>query len=189
MRVIIHEEAGYAHAARGFARSYQTAPGRAEQIMPGFAGRQGESKFLRFLVVYLTLEDFPVHFWTQFETHRLGIWDIRHDDLEVQSESTMHTILRSPIVPEDFVQWDDDAVDRAYLAKLNRMRTDKQLIKVKDYLPSGYLQTRDLICNYAALRAIVGQREHHRNPGWGVLIEALRTGLKYPELIFKGVEK
>lgn len=191
MNVTLTGEAGYEQAVQALARSYEwngldgerrgTPLSRARAILPKLAWQPGHSKPLRSMWVWYTVERGPRCWWMEFLTHILGSEEISPDDWTMNSQSTIHTLLKREIVLADFEDFDD--LD--YLAKLNAIRLTGDLIKLKRWLPEGYMQTRDFAMNYACLQNLAKQRTGHKDPLWGVLLEALRNQLYHPEFVFK----
>lgn len=192
MIVTVTGEAGYEQAVRAFSRSFEwqdvdgsrrgTPRERVEAILPKWAWQAGDSKFLRSMWVWYTIEGAPRHWWMEFTTHILGTQEISPDWWTMNSQSTMHTLLKREILPSDF----DGFNDEAYLAKLNAIRESGDLLLLKKWLPEGYKQTRDICMNYAALQNLANQRAGHKDPLWRVLLTELRAQLQHPEFIFKG---
>jgi hypothetical protein len=58
---------------------------------------------------------------------------------------------------------------------------------LKVNLPEGWLQERQVCCNYMSLQNIIRQRDGHRLKYWKQFIDAILDQVKYPELL-KGKE-
>jgi hypothetical protein len=56
-------------------------------------------------------------------------------------------------------------------------------MELKDSLPEGYLQTRDVSINYATLRNIISQRKDHRYLYWRDMISQIMQQIEHPELL------
>jgi hypothetical protein len=60
---------------------------------------------------------------------------------------------------------------------------DIGIVELKDALPEGYLQTREVTINYQSLRTIISQRKGHRYKYWDSFIEQLMSQVEHPELL------
>lgn len=136
-------------------------------------------KVCRFVTVFLTLT-LPRRMWVDFDTYRLGREEIRPDDFEIMSDSTMHTLGRGYTTKEDYDDSTDqraiDLVNEKIRAYMDRGKTDEDFIKLKSNLPEGFLQTRRLKLNYQSLRHIWKDRHAHRQPefrNFCIMIECL----------------
>ena len=56
-------------------------------------------------------------------------------------------------------------------------------MELKDSLPEGYLQTRDISINYATLRNIIAQRKEHRYLYWRDMIAQMMAQVEHPEFL------
>jgi hypothetical protein len=124
------------------------------------------SKFLRQIQVWVDF-DMPRYWWSEFDTYHYNTKN---------SCSTMHKLLNKQ-TPIELYMFEYCAEDKELLLiiidKLNEIReqyinTDNQktkdylLLRAKRLLPEGFLQLRTVNTNYAELRNIYHQREHHR---------------------------
>lgn len=136
------------------------------------------SKHLRQIVVWTKITA-PREWFIQMATYRIGV--------ECNSTSTMHTLMRRPLVKEDF---EFDCVNNDYinfiLTGINTSMEDWKEEKdpeakaeiwrsIIEVLPQSYLQTRYMMFSYAALRNIVHQREGHKLKEWAQFIEWVRS--------------
>jgi hypothetical protein len=106
-----------------------------------------------------------------------------------QSESTMHTIFKSKLTQDDFV----NPVFESTLKELNiliseyqkwksdKFQSNKIFRKIKDNLPEGFLQRRIICTNYKTIRHIIEQREKHKIKEWRIFCKYLQENCKYKE--------
>lgn len=126
----------------------------------------------------------PRYWWAEASTYRVGVNTI--------SCSTMHTLMRRPLTPDDFEPCNGD--DGEYvgakvievMSYINRLMEDYQqendpVVKRKlwelviQILPQSFLQKRTVQFSYAALRGIYRQRENHRlKKQWDLFREWVR---------------
>lgn len=133
------------------------------------------AKFARMIGVGFTIKA-PRYWWIEFATYRAGI--------ESVSESTMHRKMSEPFVDGDF---EDGNLSYNYLDDINSSRVSflkgyDTLYDLKGMIPESYLQTRDIVANYQALRHIYHARKGHKLPHWQVFREWMEV-LPYSELI------
>ena len=115
----------------------------------------------------------------QFDTYRFGV--------EKVSCSTMHTLMRRPVIADDF---EHDCMNDDYLKyvikninySMDEWRSEKDENEKKriwrsiiEALPQSYLQERVVMVSYAALRNIVRQREGHKLHEWAQFIDFCKT--------------
>ena len=113
----------------------------------------GHNKFLRSIEMWLTV-DAPRFLWSEMDTYQVGC--------SKQSESSMHTIMRTPISQDMF---ESDISDTTIL-QLEKMRLDNDFTSLKNNLPEGFLQRRIWSLNYMVLRNIIVQRKKHKLFQW-----------------------
>lgn len=136
------------------------------------------AKFARMIGVGFTVKA-PRYWWIEFATYRAGI--------ESVSESTMHRKMSEPFREEDFESGSRNNFDSRLNDILNEcafeVKNGNESIEyLKQEIPESYLQTRDIIANYQALRHIYHARKGHKLPHWQVFREWME-GLPYSELI------
>lgn len=137
------------------------------------------AKFARMIGVGFTVRA-PRYWWIEFATYRAGI--------ESVSESTMHRKMSEPFDWVDFEEGSshadslDDAIDSLNYCRELYIAGNIPLYQFKQEIPESYLQTRDIIANYQALRHIYHARKGHKLPHWQVFREWME-GLPYSELI------
>lgn len=140
-----------------------------------------DSKFLRQIFVSVDITG-PLYWWKELDTYKVAT--------VANSTSTMHKISSTPItfncfetddmedvIIEDnsdpsfivtstyaactFIQWLEEL--RQKYNQTKDQRYWKELIR---WLPEGWLQKRTWTANYAVLRNIYFQRQHHRLVEW-----------------------
>lgn len=137
------------------------------------------AKVNRFVWVYHTLT-LPRRVWVDFDTYRIGRKDgIYPDDIEYMSDSTMHTITRGYVTQADCSEYTDQrvldvcnerikhynlVVEERRLSHVSDQQIEALFLAIKDNLPEGFLQTRNVLLNYQTLRHIFFDREKHRQP-------------------------
>jgi hypothetical protein len=122
----------------------------------------GHNKFLRFIhVTYVITAERG--WWQEFATYRFGV--------EVNSQSTMHTLLKRPLVSEDF----GIGIPQNYIDYINTFIKAGDLITSKKLLPESFLQQRLVKLSYAAILNIYNQRKTHRLPEWQMLCSAFEA--------------
>lgn len=113
------------------------------------------SKAIRMIQYWLEIRA-PRFWWAEFDTYKVGT--------TTASESTMHTLYRAPLTPENF---EGDHVTTTQLKYLNEAIEWRMPIDVlKCHLPEGFLQTRIVNLNVQTLRTIWWDRKNHRLPQW-----------------------
>ena len=141
---------------------------------------ESDSKFLRQIFVSVDITA-PLYWWKEADTYKIAT--------VANSTSTMHKLSSTPITldcfevddMQDFVFNDPSTFFSCshsemintiinyleYLRNLYNETKDKkywkQLIR---WLPEGWLQTRTWTANYAVLRNMYFQREHHKLTQW-----------------------
>ena len=187
MKVKVINESGYRMALMGIGLSYGLTSGkdvddlvlgsalfdRLEGIAKKLAHKSNaENKFLRQISVTLDVEA-PFYFHKQLSTYKVGT--------VAQSESTMHTLTRTPITQDRF----EHPIFPDTLKHLEGLRQCGEFEQLVNELPCGWLQRRILSCNYAVLQNIYNQRRHHKLKEWHVFIDAVLEDLLHPEFIRK----
>jgi len=173
MKIKILDEAGFDCAMRGLALSYNANPDNMYGVALKLAklGGGGHDKFLESMVVWMSVTA-PLDFHIQFDTYRVGVTK--------QSESTMHTIKKRPLLQEDF----EEGIPSSYLNYLNScIDGNAPTSFIKKMLPCGFIQERIVCTNYKTLKNIINQRSNHKLPEWSTFCEAMK-GLKYYEFLY-----
>lgn len=184
MIVNVLEERGLDHALRGMAYSYRD---RAEDVECWWAGKRerayermaklahmdgGHNKALESIIVWIDI-DACRGYWSQFDTYRSGITK--------QSDSTMHTLAKREPVTADFEEGTDPRMIELFIQLWHEHKKD--VTKLKDNLPEGYLQRRIVCTNYKTLRNIIAQRRGHRLKYWDVFCDSILAQVEHPEYL------
>lgn len=176
MKVTVTNEAGYEQAMAGLAKSYNKPVENMPAIALRLCGKgHGHDKFLQTMIVWVEIQA-TRSCWQQLDTYRVGVSPAANS---AQSESTMHTILRQPLIQSDFLS----PIWPSLLKYLNFLIINEEFYRLKIHLPEGFLQARDLTLNYQSIRELILQRQYHRWPEWKVLVESFKGQLKYPEFL------
>lgn len=118
----------------------------------------------------------PLFWWSEMDTYEVGV-------INGCSESTMHTLKKEQLSQANFEYPILDChIETLQMAIDENFNTDIDLLK--NYLPSGYLQARDINFSYQTLRRICKQRVNHKLPQWKVFIDWVKTLPLSEELIF-----
>ena len=146
--------------------------GRLTKICAKCAQRgNGEDKFLRMIQIWADVTA-PRFWWAEFDTYKVGTVAL--------SESTMHTLGKRPLTPEDF----ETPIEPGYLDTLNSaLRSDNAIDFNKGMLPEGFLQRRIVNFNYAVFANMIRQRRNHRLPQWRYFLNKVYYGLPFPEFL------
>lgn len=131
----------------------------------------GEEKFLRMIQIWADITA-PRFWWAEFDTYKVGTVAL--------SESTMHTLGKRPLTPEDF----ETPIEPDYLDTLNSaLRSDNAIDFNKGMLPEGFLQRRIVNFNYAVLANMIRQRRNHRLPQWRYFLSTTFYALPMQEFL------
>lgn len=185
IHVVVKNESGYDQAIEGLSynklQPLEKMPRVLEKLAPlGL----GHNKCLRMIQIWIELRA-SRFFWQEWDTYKVGT--------TASSESTMHTIHKRLLTPDDFEDCDIDAI---ILDNLNARITGLQnattpenrkraKIKVKRALPEGFLQKRMVNLNYEVVRNMILQRKNHELPHWQEFILGVLSQLEHPELLPK----
>ena len=167
--------------------------GRLTKICEKCARRgNGEDKFLRMIQIWADITA-PRFWWAEFDTYKVGTVAL--------SESTMHTLGKRPLTPEDFEppmnQRPEGLINNplaaAILASMSQSRLEGlnrtmaspfTPIEVKKAaLPEGFLQRRIVNLNYAVLANMIRQRRNHRLPQWHYFLNKIYYGLPLQDFL------
>lgn len=114
----------------------------------------GHNKFLEHIQLWYLVQG-TRKWWSQMDTYRVG--------MSKQSESTMHTITKRLITLNDCSPY----TTQAAVDNLNVQITNKEPIeKIKDNIPEGFLQKREMVFSLKTLINIYLQRYTHRLYEW-----------------------
>ncbi len=173
MQVIKLDEAGYSSALVGLGKSYKQPFGKMHDVADRNKDKDGgHNKFLEHIVTWWDIT-MPRSWWAQFDTYRVAV--------SKQSGSTMHTLKRDGLCPDDF----DCEIQSDAVLVINEMIQDGADIEhIKNELPEGFLQDREVVLSYATLRNIIIQRRDHKLAGaWGYFCQAIIDQVDYPDLL------
>ena len=184
MKVTDIEEYGYHRAIKGMSLSHfdeaddvvkwwevQEPKARKRAIL--LAQKTPEhSKFLRQIWIWADVRATRA-FWAEFDTYTQGCTRL--------SASTMHKLAKRKPTQEDFSENTPPSVIARFIGVWEGYKDD--IMVLKDALPEGYLQTRTINLNYAALRNIIAQRKGHRYKYWDSFIEQITAGIEHIELV------
>lgn len=164
MKITILEEHGFDSAMRGIRLSFDSdikkMPARAIVLSDMDLGH---NKFLESIQAWMMI-DAPRFWWSEFDTYRVG--------MSKQSESTMHTLKKRHISLDDF----EHPIPETYLSYLNDLVDDNADIEViKNMLPEGFMQKRQVCCNYKTIRNILLQRQKHKLPQWRYFCDEMKN--------------
>ena len=159
-----------------------------------------ESKFMRFIVSYLTVEA-PLYWWKQFDQYKIGCSTL--------SESTMHTITkrnlsvndlsaltfaREPTNNKSDIGVNYLKLEKTVVAQINKMidsfnkshdPEEREMLfnAIIGILPSSYMQTRMITASYQTLRHIYRDRKDHKLNEWRLFCDFLEKYMPYSALI------
>ena len=188
MEVIVLHETDHELALRGMAYSFKDRALNPEEWWPNQKERalkrapllapmdEGHNKFLRQIFLFLDIEA-PRSFWSEFDTYKVGT--------VANSESTMHTLGKRPPTENDFEKGTSSRMIEAFTMEWVDYQIHKDITRLKENLPEGFLQRRLVTMNYDNIRNIISQRENHRYKRWGEFIEQLLPQLAHPEYLKK----
>ena len=183
----IHEELGHEFALLGMSRSYydeadddftwwQNQKPKAYKRAKLLCVKTPEhAKFLRAITVNMTVKATRA-FWQEYATYKVGSVEL--------SASTMHKLDKREPTVKDFSSNTPMTMIVAFQYAWHDYKVGNlTLVQLKDALPEGYLQTRDITINYATLRNIISQRKDHRYLYWRDFVEQLMNQIQHPELL------
>ncbi len=171
MQVTVLDEYGYEFALLGLSLSYKQDTERMPEVARRLAFKGGgHNKFLESIVLWLDVTA-PRYWWQQFDTYRVGVTK--------QSESTMHTMTKRPLIQEDF----EHPIPAEILAYLNQLIAEKDWKQVKWLLPEGLLQRRIVCLSYMALQRMIRQRAAHKLEEWPAFIDQILRQVAHPEFL------
>ena len=177
VEIRILRESGYEEALLGLSLSFGRDPAQMSAVARRLAFKgDGHNKFLESLVAWLDMCA-PRYFWQQFDTYRVGV--------SKQSESTMHTMTRTPLRQGHF----EHSLPEDLLRLMNELITADDWQAVKSVLPESFLQRRIVCINYMALQRIIRQRSSHRLPEWKQFIADILRSAAHPEFLVPENEK
>ena len=173
MKVKVLRECGYEEALLGLSLSFSRPVEEMSKVaLRLYRKGDEECKFLRQICVWIDVEA-PWRWWKQMAEYRIGMeWNI-----ESQSSSTMHTIMKRPLTQGDF----ECAIPENWLRAINALIDVKDFEGVTCYLPGAFLYRRILLTNYQTLRRIINQRHLHKLREWQIFIQEIKDQLEHSE--------
>lgn len=192
MDIKILREAGYPEALLGMSLSFydhaipleefwdEAKQVKAQNRAHTLAHKDGgHNKFIESIQVWVYIKA-TRGFWQEFDTYRAGVTK--------QSSSTMHTLSKRPVTVDDFEVGTSPLVINAFNYCLEEFKNPesehyKDITRLKENLPEGWLQERVVCTNYKVLRHIYLQRNNHRYKHWRTFCQYLLDNLEFPEFI------
>ena len=177
MKVKVLEEAGYDSAMQGIGLSYGK-PSNAEKVSKKLCFKDGgHNKFLESMMIWVKIKA-PRYWWQEADTYRIST---------KQSESTMHTIMKQLNTEDDYYSisclFEGKDIPMFTVEELIEYAKEKNIVKVKQLLPEGFLQTRIWCFSYKTLRSIIIQRKDHRLPHWNMFIDQVKNQIQHKDLL------
>ena len=144
---------------------------------------RAEKKFLRSICVWLYIQA-PRCWWSEYDTYIVGITK--------NSSSTMHTLDKRSVEEIDFEEDTNLSSISAFndaltIYKMPNATHYKDITFLKNSLPEGWLQERQICTNYATLQNILNQRDGHRLKYWKQHNEDILEQVEHPELLVKNM--
>ena len=192
MEVKLLNECGYKEALLGLTLSFydhatpleewwdEAKQARAAKRALALAFRGGgHNKFLESIQVWVYVQA-TRGFWSEFDTYRVG--------MTKNSSSTMHTLDKREVTPADFSVRTAPQSIEAFNSCLHEYKDFgnefyHDIAYLKDNLPEGWLQERQLCFNYMTLQNIVNQRQKHRLTYWNFFCDSILEQVAHPELL------
>ena len=136
---------------------------------------RAEKKFLRSICVWIYIQA-PRSWWSEYDTYTVG--------MTKNSSSTMHTVNKRPTESLDYeLGTSVKAIENFNECIILYNKKLISLAELKNNLPEGYLQERQICTNYATLQNILNQREGHRLSFWKQHREEILAQIQHPELL------
>lgn len=155
---------------------YERAAHRAKSL--AFKGG-GHNKFLASMFLWVYVQA-PRDWWSEYDTYKVAT--------TANSSSTMHTLDKRAVCADDFtVNVEPFMIDGFNKVIANYKNPEhpkyKNITYLKDNLPEGWYQERQLAINYMTLQNILKQRKGHRLEWWSVFRESILAQCQHPYLI------
>ena len=192
MLVTKDNEAGYEQALKGIALSFYDhkipfeefwSSERREKIIYrskelAFKGG-GHNKFLASIFTWWIVQA-PRGWWQEYDTYKVAT--------TANSSSTMHTLDKRFVCEKDFevgTSLESIEVFNNCLVQYKDPESSyyKDITRLKQNLPEGWLQERELCINYMTLQNMLKQREGHRFKLWSIFSNEVLNQVEHPELI------
>ena len=198
MIVNVLREAGYEEAAMGLSLSFydhkeelydwwteeKEERGKYRLTKLAFKGG-GHNKAIASIQVWLYVQA-PRCWWSEFDTYKVGV--------TANSSSTMHTLSKRLTNENDYEVGTSPSIIGAFndcLLDFNNPEHPEyhNITRLKINLPEGWLQERQICCNYMSLQNIIRQRTGHRLKMWDMFINRLLAQVEHPKLLRQEIEE
>lgn len=139
-------------------------------------------KFMRQIFVSLNIEA-PAYWWRQFDTYKVGT--------VANSTSQMHTITKTTLTKENFVDVDERVLIKlnSLIQLYNKAKKTESKNKIKkeiiNHMPASFLYLRTVTLNYEVLANIYSSRKNHFLDEWKIFCKSFIENLPYAELIIE----
>ena len=197
MKITKLDEAGYESALKGIALSFYDhnvkfeefwTPERRERTVHrskelAFKGG-GHNKFLASIFTWWLIQA-PRGWWQEYDTYKVAT--------TANSSSTMHTLDKRMTDASDYeIGTSQDSV-RAFNQCLLQYKDHesvyyKNITRLKQNLPEGWLQEREVCINYMTMQNMLAQREGHRFKCWSTFSETIVANVEHPYLLVNNTE-
>jgi hypothetical protein len=142
----------------------------------------GHNKYLASMQVWIYVQAARC-WWSEFDTYKVGV--------TANSSSTMHTLSKRETNARDYEYGTSIPSIAAFNYCLLEFKDPESpfyhdITRLKINLPEGWLQERQICCNYMSLQNIIRQRTGHRLKYWDTFIGAVLDQVAYPELLKEG---
>ena len=139
----------------------------------------GHNKYLASMQVWLYVQAARC-WWSEFDTYKVGV--------TANSSSTMHTLSKRQVNENDFEQGTSKYAISAFNDCLLDFKDPESpfyhdITRLKINLPEGWLQERQICCNYMSLQNVIRQRTGHRLKYWSYFIDRVLEQTIYPQLL------
>ena len=180
--VEIKGEAFYDFQMEGLALNRNQDPADMPAVAARLAGKgHGHDKFMYtiFLAVKIRATRYFWQEWDAYLSPNDGRWGLLPTGKTGQSQSTMNTITKRLLTMDDFAP----GTTQAAVDNVNALIPTKDKELIKDNLPEGFLQTRNVVMNYATLREMIIQRRTHGLSAWRYFCQYMLEHVEHPELL------
>lgn len=141
---------------------------RTAHCLAGLGG--GEDKFLRQICIWVYIKA-PMFWWKQMDTYKVAT--------VAQSESQMHTLMKTPITNDNF----EYGLPEHLISHFENLRQSGNFRQLENDLSQGWLQGRVVSLNYAVLGNIIWKRKSHKLQEWKKFCGWMSQQIKHPELL------
>ena len=139
--------------------------GRLRKVAKSLAKKDGgHNCFLEQIVLWLDIKA-PRYWWQQFDRYKVGTARL--------SESTMHTIGKRDLTPDDFENGAE--IPDEYFTFINRL----DRLNRKSFLLESFLQRRICLISMKALKNMYFQRRSHALSEWQTFCDFCEKDVPY----------